>query len=182
MKKRKSRLPIIVDILTHNSIGSQEELSKQLAIRGYIVTQATLSRDLKMLRTTKVATDMGGYRYIIADNNQLSNEPFAKTQNTVQSSLHAAALSVGVSGNLVVIKTRNGYASGLAYDIDMLDSPHILGTIPGADTVFAVVYERSSRADLFALFSSFLPQQVMAAARRQFFPDEEDIVEEQIDA
>ena len=109
MKKRKSRLPVIVDILTHNSIGSQEELSKQLAIRGYIVTQATLSRDLKMLRTTKIATDMGGYRYIIADSERLSNEPFAKTQNTVQSSLHPAALSLSVSGNLVVIKTRNGY-------------------------------------------------------------------------
>ena len=139
MKKRKSRLPVIVDILTHNSIGSQEELSKQLAIRGYIVTQATLSRDLKMLRTTKIATDMGGYRYIIADSERLSNEPFAKTQNTVQSSLHPAALSLSVSGNLVVIKTRNGYASGLAYDLDMLESQHILGTIPGADTVFAVV-------------------------------------------
>ncbi len=177
MKKRKSRLPVIVDILTHNSIGSQEELSKQLAIRGYIVTQATLSRDLKMLRTTKVATDMGGYRYIIADSSHLSSEPFAKSQNTVQSSLHPAALSIGVSGNLVVIKTRNGYASGLAYDIDMLDSPHILGTIPGADTVFAVVNESTSRSDLYSLFSSFLPQQIMAVARRQFFPDEYDVSE-----
>lgn len=174
MKKRKSRLPVIIDILTHNCIGSQEELSKQLAIRGYIVTQATLSRDLKMLRTTKVATDMGGYRYIIADSNYVSSEPFAKTQNTAQSSLHPAALSCAISGNIVVIKTRNGYASGLAYDIDMLESPHILGTIPGADTVFAVVNENSSRSDLYALFSSFLPSQVMAVAKTQFIPDENE--------
>ncbi len=172
MKKRKSRLPVIIDILTHNSIGSQEELSKQLAIRGFIVTQATLSRDLKMLRTTKVATDMGGYRYIIADSNHVSSEPFAKTQNTAQSSLHPAALSCAISGNIVVIKTRNGYASGLAYDIDMLESPHILGTIPGADTVFAVVNENSSRSDLYALFSSFLPSQVMTVAKSQFLNDE----------
>ena len=175
MKKRKSRLPVIIDILTHNSIGSQEELSKQLAIRGFIVTQATLSRDLKMLRTTKVATDMGGYRYVIADSNQISNEPFAKNQNTVQSSLHPAALSCTISRNIVVIKTRNGYASGLAYDIDMLESEHILGTIPGADTVFAVVNEKSSRSDLYALFSSFLPSHVMAEAREQFIGDEDDI-------
>ncbi len=172
MKKRKSRLPVIIDILTHNCIGSQEELSKQLAIRGFIVTQATLSRDLKMLRTTKVATDMGGYRYIIADTSMMSGEPFAKSQNTVQSSLHPAALSCAISGNIVVIKTRNGYASGLAYDLDMLESPHILGTIPGADTVFAVVNENSSRSDLFSLFSSFLPSQVMSAARAQFIPEE----------
>ena len=171
MKKRKSRLPVIVDILTHNCIGSQEELSKQLAIRGFIVTQATLSRDLKMLRTTKVATDMGGYRYIIADAGTINNEPFAKTQSTVQSSLHPAALSCAISGNIVVIKTRNGYASGLAYDIDMLESEHILGTIPGADTVFAVVSETSTRKDLYALFSSFLPSSVMVAAREQFLPE-----------
>jgi len=171
MKKRKSRLPVIVDILTNHSIGSQEELSKQLAIRGYIVTQATLSRDLKMLRTTKVATDLGGYRYIIADSHSLSSEPYAKSQSTVQSSLHPAALSLGVSGNLVVIKTRNGYASGLAYDIDMLDSPHIIGTIPGADTVFAVVNENSSRKELYELFSSFLPNHVMEMAKSQFIKE-----------
>lgn len=174
MKKRKSRLPVIIDILTHNSIGSQEELSKQLAIRGYIVTQATLSRDLKMLRTTKVATDMGGYRYVIADSSHMSAEPFAKTQSTAQSSLHPAALSCTISGDIVVIKTRNGYASGLAYDIDMLESPHILGTIPGADTVFAVVNEHSSRSDLYALFSSFLPNHVMAVAKSQFLTDENE--------
>ena len=176
MKKRKSRLPVIVDILTHNCIGSQEELSKQLAIRGYIVRQSTLSRYLKMLRTTKIATDMGGYRYIVADSQRMSNEPFAKSQNTVQSSLHPAALSLSVSGNLVVIKTRNGYASGLAYDLDMLESHHILGTIPGADTVFAVVNETSSRKDLYDLFSTFLPQSVLETAKMQFLG--EDAAEE----
>lgn len=172
MKKRKSRLPVIVDILTHNSIGSQEELSKQLAIRGYIVTQATLSRDLKMLRTTKVATDMGGYRYIIADSYTSNNEPLVKVQSTVQSSMHPAALSIAMAGNLVVIKTRNGYASGLAYDLDTLQSPHILGTIPGADTVFAVVNEGSSRKDLYELFCTFLPNQVMEEARDKFLKGE----------
>ena len=151
-------------------------MSKQLAIRGYIVTQATLSRDLKMLRTTKIATDMGGYRYIVADSQRMSNEPFAKSQNTVQSSLHPAALSLSVSGNLVVIKTRNGYASGLAYDLDMLESHHILGTIPGADTVFAVVNETSSRKDLYDLFSTFLPQSVLETAKMQFLG--EDAAEE----
>ncbi len=168
MKKRKSRLPVIVDILTHNCIGSQEELSKQLAMRGYIVTQATLSRDLKMLRTTKVATDMGGYRYIIADEAMSSGEPRVRAQATLQSGQHPAALSLAISGNVVVIKTRNGYASGLAYDIDMMQSEHILGTIPGADTVFAVVNERSTRRQLLELFASILPLKVVDEARASF--------------
>ncbi len=167
MKKRKSRLPVIIDILTHHSIGSQDELSKLLATRGYIVTQATLSRDLKMLRTTKVATDMGGYRYILAEETSSAGE-VKGVQATIQSGLHPAALSLAISGNIVVIKTRNGYASGLAYDIDMLHSPHILGTIPGADTVFAVVNERSTRRQLLELFASILPVKVVDEARAQF--------------
>ena len=65
MNKRKTRLQAILEILTNNVIGSQEELSRLLAARGFVVTQATLSRDLKALRTTKVATDFGGYRYVV---------------------------------------------------------------------------------------------------------------------
>ena len=60
MNSRKIRLPEIIDILTNNVISSQEELSKQLAIRGYIITQATLSRDLKLLKANKIADDRGG--------------------------------------------------------------------------------------------------------------------------
>ena len=67
MNSRKMRLPEIIDILTHKSVSSQEELSKQLAVRGFIVTQATLSRDLKMLKANKVSDDRGVYRYVVAD-------------------------------------------------------------------------------------------------------------------
>lgn len=169
MKKRKSRLPVIVEILNEHSIGSQEELSKQLAARGYIVTQATLSRDLKMLRTTKVPTDLGGYRYIVADETRNPDiDPHHPAANTIQSERHPAAQSLSISGNIAVIKTRNGYASGLAYDIDTLHSSHILGTIPGADTVFAVVNEKSTRRQLLELFASFLPREVIDEARAQF--------------
>jgi arginine repressor len=156
MKKRKSRLPEIVDILTHNNIGSQEELSKQLASRGFNVTQATLSRDLKMLRTTKVSTELGGYRYIMAD----PHSPAAVAANDYSaalSSLHPTAISIAISGNIAVLKTRNGYAGGLAYDIDMLESPHILGTISGADTVFAVINENSTRRQVLEALATMLP-------------------------
>lgn len=167
MKNRKSRLPVIVEILNDQNIGSQEELSRQLAARGFIVTQATLSRDLKMLRTTKVATEMGGYRYVVAED-ALQDEDNSKNQNSFHSGMHPATLSLSISGNIVVIKTRNGYASGLAYDMDMLQSEHLLGTIPGADTVFAVVNEKSTRRQLLEFFASFLPKEVIDEARAQF--------------
>lgn len=172
MNSRKARLPEIIDILAHQVISSQEELSKQLAIRGHIVTQATLSRDLKLLKANKVADDRGGYRYIVGDS-QTFNRGRQRPRTATSAGTHTAVLSVAVTGNLVVIKTRNGYASGLAYDIDMLESEWILGTIPGADTVFVAVREDTSRADLYNLFSSFLPQTVMTEARHSFIPEEE---------
>ncbi len=170
MKRRKSRLPVIVDILTNNSIGSQEELAKQLAKRGFVVTQATLSRDLKMLKTTKVPTDMGGYRYIITGHDSTLSDQTG-TQ-TIQSAMHPATLSIAITGNLVVIKTRNGYASGLAYDMDMLGSDHILGTISGADTVFVAVSPTATKSELFSLFSTMLPASVMAKAQSQFINEQ----------
>lgn len=157
------RLPEIIDILTHKSVSSQEELSKQLAVRGFIVTQATLSRDLKTLKANKVSDDRGGYRYVVADGQSYGRR---SRRGTAMVTSHSSVLSVARTGNLAVIKTRNGYASasGLAYDIDMLESRLVLGTIPGADTVFVALKDGVSNEELFALFSTFLPASVMNAA------------------
>lgn len=120
MNKRQQRLAQIVKILLHNSVGSQEELMELLERHNCSVTQATLSRDLKTLRTSKVATELGGYRYIIAANGTAADEVATHAMNTVR---QAAILSVAVTGQTVVIKTRNGYAGGVAYDIDVISSP-----------------------------------------------------------
>ncbi len=78
-------------------------------------------------------------------------------------------MSMAISGNIVVLKTRTGYASGLAYDIDQLAAPFILGTIPGAaDTVIAIVVEGTDRGEIFEYFRGFLPDDVIDAARDQF--------------
>lgn len=162
MKNRKLRLSAITDIIANNAVASQDEILRLLATRGYIITQATLSRDLKLLRTNKVPNDFGGYSYVItrhpSDNHELK---------PLQSSLHPAALSIAISGNILVIKTRNGYASGIAYDLDMLDSPIILGTIPGADTVFVVISEDATHDEVLELLDGFLPPEVIESARHQ---------------
>lgn len=168
MRSRKTRLAVIVDILAHNNISCQDELLKQLAIRGFIVTQATLSRDLKKLRTTKVANDLGGYRYVVSEPVTAEGDSTHDTV-TLQSALHPAAISISISGNIMVIKTRNGYASGLAYDLDMLRSPLILGTIPGADTVFAILAEGISREVLYETLGNFLPPKVLEDGKHYFF-------------
>ena len=157
MKNKKVRLQLIVELIKNNCIGSQEELARLLAARGYVVTQATLSRDLKQLRTTKVATDMGNYMYIIPDSNDLQDTMLSQGMSAAPAGQHAGFVSIQFSGHFAVIKTRNGYASGRAYDIDMSKTPEILGTVAGADTVFAVLREDVTHEDAMELFSRFLP-------------------------
>lgn len=166
MNKRQSRLALIVKILLNHSIGSQEELMEILEHNGCSVTQATLSRDLKSLRTSKVSTELGGYRYVIAANGTAADEVATHAMNTVR---QAAILSVTVTGSLVIIKTRNGYAGGVAYDIDEVSSPWLLGTIAGADTVFVALSENASLPDVYSLLSDILPAAVMEAGRHYFF-------------
>ena len=156
MKNKKSRLQQIVELINNNCIGSQEELSKMLSTKGFMVTQATLSRDLKMLRITKVATDTGGYMYIIPDSNNIQDKLLQSGQ-MIQKNHSASFVSINFSHNIAVIKTRNGYASGLAYDIDMSKTPEILGTIAGADTVFAILREDVSHEQAMQVFAKFLP-------------------------
>lgn len=151
MKNKKERLRAIIEIIKNNPIGNQLELSEKLAEQGFKVTQATLSRDIKTLRVTKVATDHGKYTYIIPDNNNLQNSLLMNHNQQI------GFVSVAFSGNIAVIKTRNGYATGLAYDIDMSQSAQILGTIAGADTVFAIIREGVTRDEVLKLLSRFIP-------------------------
>lgn len=157
MKNRRQRVELMVQLISNNCIGSQEELSKLLEEEGYPVTQATLSRDLKMLKTTKVPTDRGGYMYILPDSNSLRDKLLARGQMKMNANYQSGFISLMISRNVAVIKTRNGYAAGLAYDIDMSNTPEILGTIPGADTIFAILREDVTPDKAMAIFSRLLP-------------------------
>ncbi len=157
MKNRKQRVENIVDLIRTQCIGSQEELARLLVDRGFKVTQATLSRDLKMLKTTKVPTDRGTYMYILPDSNTLKDKLLATGQIAMNANYQSGFISIDFSGNIAVIKTRNGYAAGLAYDIDMSNSPDILGTIPGSDTIFAVVREGLTKEEMHDVFARLLP-------------------------
>lgn len=165
MNKRQARLAQIVKILLNHSIGSQEELIDLLQRSNFTVTQATLSRDLKTLRTSKVATEMGGYRYEIAANGTAADEVAALAMDSVR---QASILSVTRSGNLVVMKTRNGYAGGVAYDIDEFNEPEILGTIAGADTVFVAIANNASLIRVYELLLRIVPLNVMEEAKHYF--------------
>lgn len=168
MNKRQIRLLAILEILNNNSIGSQEELSRLLAARGFFVTQATLSRDLKALKTTKVVSSLGGYRYIVTKPGEIPEDEIYETvPTTAQTGTHRNVESMRFTGNMLVFRTPFGYASGLAYDLDQLITPYILGTIAGADTVMVATAEEASRSEILDFFTGFVPERVLAEARKQ---------------
>ncbi|MDE7159887.1 MAG: arginine repressor [Muribaculaceae bacterium] len=157
MKNRSKRVELIVDLIRNQCISSQEQLAGLLAEAGFKVTQATLSRDLKMLKTTKVATDMGTYMYMLPDTNEVRDKMLATGQSAFTPHGSGGFISLQLSKNIAVVKTRNGYAPGIAYDIDMMNTPEILGTIPGSNTIFVVFAEKVKHERKREILKRILP-------------------------
>lgn len=146
MKGKKQRLEVIGKILRSEMISNQEELLNRLVDRGFNVTQATLSRDIKQLKITKVHEEDGSYAYKL---------PEQTTFKLLNSQVSAPA-NIEFSGNLAVIKTRPGYAMGIASDIDRSASEEILATIAGDDTILIVPREGISRERVMKALSHFI--------------------------
>ncbi len=157
MSRKNDRIETLIEIIKNNNVGSQDELLRMLAEKGIFVTQATLSRDLKMLKTTKVPLDHGSYAYMLPDASTVKLA--SGTRRSTDISRHAGNgfISLEYTGNLAVLLTRNGYASGIAYDIDMLNAPEIAGTIAGVNTVFIAIREGVSQEKATEVLSLILP-------------------------
>ena len=110
-------------------IDTQEELASRLNEAGFKVTQATVSRDIRALKLTKVAGKDGKSRYAIINNE--SGSLSAKYTRVLEDAL----LSIDVGQNIIVIKTVSGMAMGVATALDALKWPEILGCIAGDDTI-----------------------------------------------
>lgn len=113
---------------------------------GFQLTQATLSRDLKQLKVAKAASMNGNYVYVLPNNTMYKR--MTDPQSASEMLRHTGFLSIEFSGNIAVIKTRPGYASSLAYDIDNNHFHEIIGTIAGDDTIMLVMREGCTRTEL----------------------------------
>jgi transcriptional regulator of arginine metabolism len=138
---------MIETIIRTEIIRSQDDLQKSLMSKGFEVTQATLSRDIRQLKVVKTLDAEGRYVYMLPDPQQ--SESLLPTSLLEES-------SVEFSGNLAVIKTRPGYAMGLASEIDEHVSKETLGTIAGDDTILVIPREGYSRAQVEAALTRFL--------------------------
>ena len=155
MKTKKDRMDLIRMIISSQEVGSQEELQAALKAEGVSVTQATLSRDLKQMKVAKAATMAGGYVYVLPN---VAMYRRVSTPAQVKEMMQVPGfLSIQFSGNMGVIKTRPGYASSIAYNIDNSNIPYIIGTIAGDDPIFIVTREDAHEKDVVKALSSVVP-------------------------
>lgn len=141
----------IKEIIDKNKIETQEDLAAALRHEGIEVTQATVSRDIKELMLVKVPDANGHYHYAYPKEHNMLLTP-GRLERTFQDSI----ISVRHTESLVVIRTLPGTAQAVAYAIDYMKWPEILGTVAGDDTVFVAVENRESVAILLHRFKDHL--------------------------
>ena len=143
---KAKRQALIREIVENQSIQTQEELADALAARGMVVTQATVSRDIKEMHLLKVLAEDGSYRYATMDREeQGTNERLIRM-------LSDSVVSMDSANNLIVIRTLPGSAHVAGEAVDCLKWPEVLGTIAGDNTILVIV---RSNEDVDAVMRRF---------------------------
>jgi transcriptional regulator of arginine metabolism len=155
MKNRVHRQLEIRKIIAKGNVHSQEELLAALKHKGYELTQATLSRDMKFLQVAKVPHPVKGYVYEIPENEQMQQK---KPKRLRDNFLVDGFMSLQFSGNMAVMKTLPGYASSFAAVIDSAGQWEILGTIAGDDTILIIQREGTTKNDLINALVAVMPK------------------------
>ena len=130
---KKKRHQKIVDILEKYDVETQEELAGYLREAGFSVTQATVSRDIRDLKLSKVLTKDGKQKYVI-----LNQEDDYMSERYVRV-LREGFFSMEMAQNILVVKTVSGMAMAVAAALDALKFPEIVGCIAGDDTIMIAV-------------------------------------------
>ena len=130
---KTSRHAKILELIQKNDIETQEELSAQLEKEGYHVTQATVSRDIRELKLTKVALNSGRQKYVAL--NETSEDLTGKYTRVFREGF----VSMDMAQNILIVKTVSGMAMAVAAALDHMDCHEIVGSIAGDDTIMCAV-------------------------------------------
>ncbi len=153
IEERAARLSTIKTILGEIRVNSQSAFLDLLDKRGYSITQATLSRDLKQLNAGKRPDGKGGYFYVLPP----EGKGAVGSDSDLVGSLSHGFLFMEFSGNLGVIRTLPGYANSVAYGLDNLGLGEILGTIAGDDTILLIPRDGITRRRLIRALVTRIP-------------------------
>jgi len=139
---RTKRLSAIERIIGTERVRSQEELLRLLEQEGFSVTQATLSRDLKLLKVGKVSEGESGYYYTLPPEADSRDGE----RNYIQD-IRRGYMTVQFNGNVGILRTISGHADSVALAIDGLEFEEVLGTVAGDDTIIIVLAPSATPED-----------------------------------
>ena len=122
----------IVELIGKYEIETQEELAERLKQAGYKVTQATVSRDIRELKLTKIPSENGRQRYVVMQSQTAFSDKYIRI-------LKDGYVSMDMAQNILVIKTVSGMAMAVAAALDALKFSEVVGCIAGDDTIMVAV-------------------------------------------
>lgn len=147
------RLKTVRKLIKNNRIESQEDLLGHLQKEGFEVTQATLSRDLKLLKVGKVSDGHSGYVYTLPDEDERRENEQIYIQDILR-----GYVSIDFSGNIVVIKTFGGHADAVSNALDALNFEEVLGTVAGDNCIFACLKEGITGEQFLSILKARIPE------------------------
>ena len=147
---RTGRRLKLIEIINKNEIETQEALAEALRNEGYLVTQATVSRDIKDLGLIKVMTPNKTYKYA----QPASTEQ--KSSGKMLNLFRECVISIDYAGHLIVIKTVSGGANSAATLVDKLNFPEVMGCVAGDDTILVVIKDQQKIVPIVEKLKSLL--------------------------
>ena len=138
---KKGRQEKILELITKYEIETQDDLMEMLRLEGYVVTQATVSRDIRDLNLVKVTTAGGAYKYIVSHTAAAAKNT---SENILKNPIMDTVVSVNCAQNIVVVKTSAGMAQAVAMYIDHINDNDILGCVAGDDTIIIVASDNEA--------------------------------------
>ncbi|MGF7185802.1 transcriptional regulator of arginine metabolism [Desulfitispora alkaliphila] len=133
MKQKRQRN--ILDIIEEKAVETQDELTQELCNRGIIVTQATVSRDIKEMGLVKVPKGGDKYCYALPNDKSLSSADQRRLERLFKDSV----IDLNYSENIILVKTYPGAAPSVASALDYSDISEIIGSVAGDDTILLVI-------------------------------------------
>ncbi len=159
MNPKQKRLEALKKLIASNNAGNQDDILSMLSASGFVVTQATLSRDLKELKVAKVPNGKGGYGYRLSEQivkegvRSASQKPVLSEMSNMLSGIE----SVEFSGQIGVFHTLPGYANMIASVIDSSLGREVMGTIAGDDTIFLALRATGDIDSIMSRLETVIP-------------------------
>lgn len=139
---KKLRHQKIKELVESYEIETQEELAGRLNAAGFAVTQATVSRDIRDMKLTKIPKKGGGFRYaILMESEHYLSDKYIRV-------LKDGFISMDTAQNILVVKTVAGMAMAVAAAIDAMKL-NIVGSIAGDDTIMMVLKTNDEALEVY---------------------------------